>query len=198
MAENKSREERVSEIISAAVDEFVEKGYSGTSMNSIAVRAGLSKGGLYHHFNSKDEILLAANDEFMRPIFALMEKARKNSNPVTGLKLFIERYLKHWLAHEREIVFTFLSMGKMLSMKEMWSVFDIYIEDMVSFYEALFQKGIETGLLIPHNSRSRAITLMAALDGISGYLIISSGLTLKNTMNHLIDTCISNIEVKSK
>ena len=49
---------RINTIIEAAINEFVEKDYENTSMESIAMRAGLTKGGLYYHFKSKDDIKL--------------------------------------------------------------------------------------------------------------------------------------------
>jgi AcrR family transcriptional regulator len=36
---------------------FQQRGYDATSMNDVATALKLSKGGLYHHFQSKDEIL---------------------------------------------------------------------------------------------------------------------------------------------
>jgi AcrR family transcriptional regulator len=45
------------EILRAAARLFQQQGYDGTSMNDVAAALKLSKGGLYHHFQSKDEIL---------------------------------------------------------------------------------------------------------------------------------------------
>jgi AcrR family transcriptional regulator len=45
------------EILRAAVRLFQQRGYDATSMNDVAAALKLSKGGLYHHFQSKDEIL---------------------------------------------------------------------------------------------------------------------------------------------
>ena len=45
------------EILRASARLFQEQGYDGTSMNDVAAALKLSKGGLYHHFQSKDEIL---------------------------------------------------------------------------------------------------------------------------------------------
>src|SRR5215831_15677837 len=45
------------EILRASARLFQEQGYDGTSMNDVASALKLSKGGLYHHFQSKDEIL---------------------------------------------------------------------------------------------------------------------------------------------
>jgi len=45
------------EILRTAARLFQQQGYDATSMNDVAAALKLSKGGLYHHFESKDEIL---------------------------------------------------------------------------------------------------------------------------------------------
>src|ERR1022692_4432849 len=47
------------EILRTAARLFQQRGYDATSMNDVAAALKLSKGGLYHHFQRKDEILLA-------------------------------------------------------------------------------------------------------------------------------------------
>lgn len=44
-------------ILSAAVDLFATQGYDATSVAQVIDRAGLTKGGFYHHFTSKDALL---------------------------------------------------------------------------------------------------------------------------------------------
>src|ERR1700683_3236200 len=45
------------EILRTAARLFEQQGYDATAMNDVAAALKLSKGGLYHHFESKDEIL---------------------------------------------------------------------------------------------------------------------------------------------
>lgn len=45
-------------VLQAALECFVEKGYDGTSIRDIADGAGLSVAGLYHHYRSKQQILV--------------------------------------------------------------------------------------------------------------------------------------------
>jgi len=52
-----SRHEPRQEILRTAARLFQQQGYDATSMNDVAAALKLSKGGLYHHFQSKDEIL---------------------------------------------------------------------------------------------------------------------------------------------
>ena len=52
-----SRQQPRQEILRTAARLFQQQGYDATSMNDVAAALKLSKGGLYHHFQSKDEIL---------------------------------------------------------------------------------------------------------------------------------------------
>ncbi|PMB28130.1 hypothetical protein CEN47_14340, partial [Fischerella thermalis CCMEE 5319] len=49
-------EQTLSRILNAAYALFMAQGYHGTSMRQIAQRAGLTLGGVYTHFASKEEI----------------------------------------------------------------------------------------------------------------------------------------------
>lgn len=58
---------RVQQILDAALAEFSARGYAGTRMDDIAGRAALSKGGLYAHFDSKDQIFEALLQRSLAP-----------------------------------------------------------------------------------------------------------------------------------
>jgi len=50
-------------LLRAAGTEFARRGYHGTSLDDVAARAGLSKGALYHHFESKEDLFLTLLEE---------------------------------------------------------------------------------------------------------------------------------------
>ena len=63
MARNKHPEETVNFILDVAFRLFMEKGYEYTSIQDIIDQlGGLSKGAIYHHFKSKEDILVAVTD----------------------------------------------------------------------------------------------------------------------------------------
>lgn len=63
MARNKHPEETVNLILDVAFRLFMEKGYEHTSIQDIIDHlGGLSKGAIYHHFKSKEDILVAVSD----------------------------------------------------------------------------------------------------------------------------------------
>ncbi|MGO8796066.1 MAG: TetR/AcrR family transcriptional regulator [Candidatus Sulfotelmatobacter sp.] len=67
------------EILRTAARLFQQRGYDATSMNDVAAALKLSKGGLYHHFQSKDEILF----EIMNHAMEITQE--RVINPVRGI-----------------------------------------------------------------------------------------------------------------
>lgn len=57
-------------ILDIAVDLFIERGYAGTSVRDISERLGMTKGSLYYHFASKEDLLLA----LVRPLIAELDE----------------------------------------------------------------------------------------------------------------------------
>lgn len=51
-------------ILTVATTVFAQKGFARASMNDIVRASGLSKGGVYWHFKSKDDIIVAIFDQF--------------------------------------------------------------------------------------------------------------------------------------
>lgn len=64
MARNKYPEETVEKILTAARRLFLEKGYEKTTIQDIVDQlGGLTKGAVYHHFKSKEEIMDAVTEK---------------------------------------------------------------------------------------------------------------------------------------
>lgn len=67
-------EARPGEIVQAALDLFVEKGFSSTKMDEIAKRAGVTKGTVYLYFPSKEDLFRAVVGEMMGPNLEVAER----------------------------------------------------------------------------------------------------------------------------
>jgi AcrR family transcriptional regulator len=68
-------------ILDVAVDLFIERGYPGTSIRDIAERLGRTKGSLYYHFASKEDILTALVTPMMADLDTLIERAGEPGGP---------------------------------------------------------------------------------------------------------------------
>lgn len=67
------KEARPSEILEAGFQEFSEKGFDGTRLDSVAARAGVAKGTIYLYFNSKEELFEAAVRSRIIPVVGHLE-----------------------------------------------------------------------------------------------------------------------------
>ncbi|MCI9411696.1 MAG: TetR/AcrR family transcriptional regulator [Eubacterium sp.] len=81
MARNKHPEETVQLILDAAYRLFMEKGYERTSIQDIIDQlGGLSKGAIYHHFKSKEDILIAVSDRMTAESNQMLAAIRDRSD----------------------------------------------------------------------------------------------------------------------
>lgn len=63
------------ELIAAARSAFAERGYDSVSLRDITESLGLTKGAMYHHFSSKDELFREAVLQAEREVFATVAEA---------------------------------------------------------------------------------------------------------------------------
>src|SRR5436853_7784330 len=89
------------EILRTAARLFQQQGYDATSMNDVAAALKLSKGGLYHHFQSKDEILFHIMSHAMDITEEkVINAVRGISDPEERLRTLIRLHL-HLVLSER-------------------------------------------------------------------------------------------------
>jgi AcrR family transcriptional regulator len=84
-------------LVSAATDLFIANGFDKTSMREIADKVGFSKPALYHHFASKDDLLLAAVAPLSDALDGLLKEA-ETSKPTPGQ--FLEDYFDIAISHK--------------------------------------------------------------------------------------------------
>ena len=117
MGTHAAPEVRRAQILEAALGCFAEKGYHSTKMDDIVRVCGLSKGAIYWHFESKEEIFLALFSAMEAEIFAAweavdegdaLESLRRDGEIVferlAGTRMFLDawsEFLRHPSARER-------------------------------------------------------------------------------------------------
>ncbi|QYG92115.1 TetR/AcrR family transcriptional regulator [Iamia sp. SCSIO 61187] len=67
--------ERRRAIVAAATEHFAREGYRGTGIGAIAKAAGVTTGGVLHHFGSKEGLLIAVLQQRDRDAVAAFESA---------------------------------------------------------------------------------------------------------------------------
>jgi TetR/AcrR family transcriptional regulator, cholesterol catabolism regulator len=93
------------EILRTAARLFQQRGYDATSMNDVAAALKLSKGGLYHHFQSKDEILYEIMNHAMEITRdRVLNPVRGIADPEERLRALIRLHIEVVLSpRDREI-----------------------------------------------------------------------------------------------
>ena len=85
-------------IIEKSLQLFSVKGYYNTSVSDILEATDLTKGGLYGHFASKEDIWYAVYDEAVRIWKGIVFKGiRNNTNPLKRIEKFIENDMRDYL-----------------------------------------------------------------------------------------------------
>src|SRR5437868_8449582 len=93
------------DILRTAARLFQQRGYDATSMNDVAAALKLSKGGLYHHFQSKDEMLFHIMNHALDITEERVVKAvRGIQNPEERLRTVIRLHIEVVLSvRDREV-----------------------------------------------------------------------------------------------
>lgn len=68
-------------VVRTAVSVFNEHGYNATSMEQLARSLGISKAGIYHHFDSKEQILEVALDEGLGQLECVLTSVATSEEP---------------------------------------------------------------------------------------------------------------------
>lgn len=172
MTKKQPKELRIDSLLMAAVEEFLAKGYDGASVDAIAKRAGVSKGGFYYHFPNKEVLLMEANQKLSEPIMEMVEKACQNESAIDGLRQYIKEYLTYWVCRPRELSFFFLSMSKALESPFLMEYYREYVKQSTDFFVGMFKKAVESSEADMKDPVAYGISLMGALDGMVAYAII--------------------------
>ncbi len=87
-------------IATAAAKLFSKKGYRETSMEDVALSAKLSKGGMYHYFNCKEDILYFILSNFMDLLLkTLQQDLQKMEEPDEKIRFMIRHHVETYVAH---------------------------------------------------------------------------------------------------
>jgi TetR/AcrR family transcriptional regulator len=87
-------------ILSGALAEFAEKGFDGARIDEIALRAGVNKNLLYHHYGSKAGLFTALLEQTYATIRARQHDFQlRGMDPVQGMRKLVTFTGQIWIQH---------------------------------------------------------------------------------------------------
>lgn len=155
------RQQRVMQILDAALDVFAHKGFHSATIADIAQKAGIAKGLLYHYYSSKEELLTHIVINGMNN---LIEKFDENHDGVltdAEMELFINDMFRKIVENRNywKLYFSVMLQPNVFSKELMQKLEGIY-EPMVSILIQYFRhKGYQ-------NPEMEFMILHALSDGI--------------------------------
>jgi len=161
-------------LLNAACDLLWEKSYHSVTVDEVCARAGVRKGSLYHFFESKSAVAVAALEHFWQTVAqpAYEEYFSESFPPLMRITRFLE-----WLEHsQRE---KYRTIGKVLG----WPFFTLGCElgicepviastlckvesAELRYFELAIGDAIAQEVIEPCVARAEALSLRAAMQGI--------------------------------
>lgn len=160
---------RREQILSAARRCFIESGYHPTRMDDIARVAGLSKGGVYFHFKSKQDVFESlVKEEFDASMVFLDAVAAENKPVMEKMQSIAAHYLEYF-SQAPDAPRFMIVMGEMALRDE--ALAKLLLEMQSTFIRVISQlldQGVAEGMLRQTNTQAVAAILKGLLDGIEG------------------------------
>ncbi|MGS0894505.1 TetR/AcrR family transcriptional regulator [Burkholderia stagnalis] len=96
----KSADKTRSMILETALAVFSEKGFDGARVDEIALRTGLRKNVLYHHFGGKDDLFMAVLEHMYQVIRERQNDLEiRDLDPLTGMKKLVTFTGRIWVQY---------------------------------------------------------------------------------------------------
>jgi len=91
-------------LLDAAEQVFSEKGVTRTTLNDVALAAGMTRGAIYWHFKDKTALFQAMCDRAFLPMDALLKEIinAPDKEPLIALRQMTIHFLKHVAADQRQ------------------------------------------------------------------------------------------------
>lgn len=100
-------------IFDAAKEEFIERGFDGARMQSIADRAGISKAALHYYYRSKDKLFKKVVNFIFNMVFQNIKQKIEEEQPFEAkVRSIIEMYMNILFQHQAVVFFLFSELMK--------------------------------------------------------------------------------------
>ena len=195
----KKADETHRRILQAALDCFTRHGYHATTMDDIAAESGTSKGTLYWHFGSKENLLESAIRWFFETRFGPDALSVLETSPSAAGKLRILAESTVDLVGEAQPIFH-LFLEFWASSANRATSADTWLDLLGGYQEiivAIIHEGVERGEFSPVDAEALAWALTAAYDGLAAYVMLKPDLDLARIHTAFIETFLEGLEQPS-
>jgi AcrR family transcriptional regulator len=164
MTTKKAPELRKEEIFNAALFCFNQKGYYETSIDDIAARAGITKGGIYHHFNSKKTLFIDLFHTVANRYFeSLKLKIHQPSNASSHMQDLVKKSNEIFNENMDILKFCFEFMSLATRDNEIRLAVSAFYKNRVAIFAETLAEGVNKGIIkdIPSEAVARSLYFLS-------------------------------------
>jgi AcrR family transcriptional regulator len=177
----------VTPILQAALSCFVESGYHGTTIRNVASAAGLSVPGLYHHYDSKQAILVALMSNAMTDLYSRSEAALADAGDSVRERFesLIECLV---LFHAHRAQLAFIAASEIRSLDPDGRTRLIAARDRQQrLLDELVDDGIVSGIFIAERPRDASRAIVTMCTGVAQWYHLSGSLSPEDLSREYVD-----------
>ncbi len=162
------RAQRKAQIVQAALEVFVEKGYYAANVSDIAQKAGVSQGTIYHYFPSKDDLFWAAYEAWeVQSLYGEIQQALGASQSPTEQLRILAQTVGERMTQAAAMLPANVEFWSHLTRNEaVRQGFQRLFATMREHLARIIQEGITQGEFTDVNVEETASLLIATYDGL--------------------------------
>lgn len=178
---------RREQLIECAIESLAERGFTGTSVASVATRASLAKSALLYHFPSKEALLEAAVDRVYASAAAHLEPALDDAADERALLASYLRGCCRFADDHRSQTTALTEVFTNLRRDDGTLRYGpAENAPMLEYVEGILRSGQESGVLGDFDPASMAITIRSVIDGLPGVLRADPDLDVPSHTEHVV------------
>lgn len=194
---NQSKQDkRKQQILDAALEIIIAKGYEGSSMSDIVEKSNLSKGAIYWYYSSKKEVYLSLVNNWVRHYSPTINHIVQENQPAS-LQLknlfnyFIRQYEKNPDVFKALAEFWSLA-GRDVDFKEK---FDTVYSEFLLIIEKIIIKGVQKKEFKNVDTKIAAISIMVNIESTIWFTLFENyGITTTEYMETITEFILAGIK----
>ena len=164
MESSSTEEVRKQQILATASLVFADQGYSA-SIDQIAGEMGVTKGHIYHYFNSKQDILFQIFSQAMNSFLEGIDAANDHSLPVDQrLQAILNAHILA-ICENKAVMTVFMDLRRELS-TEHWQKILLSRDRYEKIIQNLIKEGIDQGYFVPKNEQILSYTILGSINWV--------------------------------
>ncbi|MDP7558257.1 MAG: TetR/AcrR family transcriptional regulator [Candidatus Marinimicrobia bacterium] len=200
MTEISKEEFRKSQILDAALEVVVEKGYADCRMDDIVETSGLSKGTIYWYYKSKKEVFLSLINHWVNKFGVtlnhIVEEDLSASDQLHELfAFFLDIYENKPDVLKAELEFWALASRDSDFRKKTQAVY----RELLELIEAIVSKGVESGEFKNVEIKVAALSIMVNIEGIIWFALFdANGIKARHYIETISDFILAGLTKNTK